>query len=388
MSNSEATNPIRALAAQGQSAWLDNISRGLIRSGELRRLIEEDGLLGVTSNPTIFEKAITKGSEYDEQIQDLIAQGADASAIYQALTVDDIREALDVFRPVFERTEGLDGCVSLEVSPLLARDTEATIAEAKTLWGLLDRPNAMIKVPGTPEGITAIEQLLYDGININVTLLFSNDQYEQVALAYVRALKKRVEAGLPVDRINSVASFFISRIDTEVDNRIDQAIATNDDDGRRNALEALKGTVAIANAKLAYQTFKKIFYGDEFQPLRDRGAKVQRVLWASVSTKNPNYRDTLYVDDLVGAETVSTMPPETFEAVKDHGTSTPTIESDLEGMTRTLNQLQNLGISLNDATDVLLEQGVAKFADSFNALMDSIASKRQSLAATTAGGTA
>jgi len=379
MATATSTTPLAALQALGQSVWMDNISRRMLTGGELRRLIEEDGLQGVTSNPTIFEKAIGHSADYDEQFKELIAQGADAGKVYEGLTVTDIRNALDLFRPTYERTRGGDGFVSLEVSPLLAHDTQGTIAEARKLWGLLDRPNPMIKIPGTPEGLPAIEESLVAGLNINITLLFSVDAYEAVAHAYIRALRRRADAGQPIDRIASVASFFVSRIDTETDKRIEAKLKDETDPARRAKLEGLLGKAAIANAKNAYAVYQRIFHGPEFAALKAKGAHVQRVLWASVGTKNPKYPDTLYIDELIGPETVSTMPPATYEAFKDHGKVRPSLTEDLEGAHRVMDQLREVGIDFEDVTDKLLRDGVASFAKSFDELMTSIRDKRERL---------
>ena len=296
------------------------------------------------------------------------------------MTIADIQAALDLFRNTYDRTDGLDGYVSLEVSPLLARDTAATTAEANRLWQRLDRPNAMIKIPGTAEGLPSIEESLFDGINVNVTLLFSVDAYEQVANTYVKALERRAEAGLPLHNVASVASFFVSRIDAEVEKRIKAKLADEQDPAKRAALESLEGKVAIANAKMAYVVFQKVFGSERFLALKAKGARVQRVLWASVGTKNPKYKDTLYVDELIGPDTVSTMPPETFDAVKDHGESKLTLLEGVEEAREVFARLKQVGIDLENVTDVLLEEGIQKFAQSFQQLMDSIESKRKSFA--------
>jgi transaldolase len=375
MATAATTSPLAALQALGQSVWLDDISRGMLRDGALKRLIEEDGLQGMTSNPTIFQKAISQSHDYDDELRRLIAEGRDVASIYEALTVADIRDALDLFRPVYDRTRGGDGFVSLEVSPLLAHDTAATIAEAKKLWRLVDRPNLMVKVPGTPEGLPAVEELLSSGLNINITLLFSVEAYEAVAHTYLRALRRRIDAGQPVDRIASVASFFVSRIDTEVDKRIEAKLKATTDARERAQLESLRGKAAIANAKNAYALYETIFHGPDFAPLKAQGAKPQRVLWASVSTKNPSYPDTLYTDGLIGPETVSTMPRSSFDEFKDHGHVAPTLTQGRDEARRTMEQLAAVGIDFRDVTDKLLKDGVALFADSFNKLYDAIRAK-------------
>ncbi len=374
-----STNPLAALQALGQSVWLDDISRKMLETGELKRLIGEDGLQGMTSNPSIFQKAIGSGNEYDEEVQSLVGLGNGIEAIYEDLTVADIRRALDEFRPVYDRTRGGDGFVSLEVSPLLAHDTTATIAEAKKLWGLLGRPNAMIKIPGTPEGLPAIEEALFSGLNVNITLLFSVEAYTAVAETYIKALKRRAEKGLPVDRIASVASFFVSRIDTEVDNRIEAKIKEAKDPGTKAKLEGLLGKVAIANAKNAYAVYQELFEGPEFAPLKAKGAHVQRVLWASVSTKNKKYPDTLYTDGLIGPETVSTMPMSAFEAFKDHGHASNTLLEGRAEATKVMADLASVGIDFKDVTDKLLRDGVKLFADAFHELFKAISEKRATI---------
>lgn len=377
---STSTSPLTAIQALGQSVWMDFMSRRFAFGGELKQRIEQDDLRGCTSNPTIFDAAIRQSADYDEDMQQLARAGRDANAIYDELTAADIRQALDLFRGTYDSTEGLDGYVSLEVSPLLAREGEATAAEARLLWDRLDRPNAMIKIPGTPEGLSAIEESLFAGVNVNVTLLFSVAAYEKVAHAYIRALKRRVEAGLPIDRIASVASFFVSRIDTEVDKRIDKALANEKDASRSEELAGFKGKLAIANAKAAYAAFLRIFGSDEFAALKAKGARVQRVLWASVGTKNPAYPDTLYIDELIGPDTVSTMPPETFNATKDHGKARPALLDGLNEACVTIERLNELGIDFNDVTDALLDDGIKKFAQSFEQLMESVEQKRQKFA--------
>ena len=378
---SHATTPITAIQAHGQSVWIDFISREFLDSGNLRKMIETDDLRGVTSNPTIFEKAIGYGSQYDEQFKQLVKQGADAQAVYDALTTPDIRNALDLFKETYTRTKGLDGYVSLEVSPILANDTEKTISEAVRLWKILDRPNAMIKIPGTPAGLPAIEECLFQGININVTLLFSVHAYEAVARAYVRALERRAKAGLPVSGIASVASFFVSRIDAEVDKLLDGAAANIADATQRQAVEHLKGKVAIANAKEAYAVYEQIFGSPEFAALKSHGAHVQRLLWASVGTKNPSYPDTIYVDELIGPDTVSTMPPETYNAVRDHGKVSNALTHGLADARHTMSELAKHAIDFNSVTDKLLKVGVERFSADFETLMKSIREKRDKFAA-------
>ncbi len=377
------TNPLRQLTTYGQSFWLDFLSRPMITSGELARLIEEDGLRGVTSNPTIFDKAIASTDEYDQEIAELAAQGLSDELIFEELAVHDVQKACDLLWLVYEATQGQDGFVSLELPPALAYDTERTIAEARRLFAKIDRPNAMIKVPGTPPGIPAIEQLIADGVNVNVTLLFALDNYEQVMEAYLRGLERRVADGLAVDRIASVASFFVSRVDTEVDRRLDQLLEREQDPERRALLESLKGKAAIANAKLAYQRFKRVFLeGERFARLRERGAQIQRILWASTSTKNPAYSDVMYVEHLIGPYTVQTMAPVTVEAYRDHGQPRPnTVEEGLEEATAVLQRLEDLGISYAEVTTKLQQEGVRLFEQSYRSALQRIADRRRHLIA-------
>jgi transaldolase / glucose-6-phosphate isomerase len=372
-------NPLQRLRDFGQSVWNDNLSRDLIVSGDLQRLIDEKGIVGVTSNPTIFDKAISGSSDYDEQIRALVEAGRTTDEIYEALVVDDIRTAADMLRPVYEETRGAsnDGYVSLEVSPTLAHDTDRTMEDARRLFHRVDRPNVMIKIPGTPEGLPAIEQMLYEGVNINITLLFSLSAYKEVAEAYLRALERRIEDGLPVDGIASVASFFVSRVDTEADRRLDALIAAGGDEPAVDMARALRGRLAIANAKLAYVTFKEIFESERFVRLSARGAGVQRPLWASTSTKNPDYPDTLYVDELIGPDTVQTLAPASIDAFGDHGTLGLTLESDIDGARRVFEEFEALGISYDDITATLVREGVDSFAKSFEALLAGLDEKRR-----------
>jgi transaldolase/glucose-6-phosphate isomerase len=372
-------SPIAAIQALGQSTWIDFMSREFLDSGTMARYIREDNLQGITSNPTIFEKAISQGHEYDDQFRDLAKKGLDDFAVYDELTRADIARALDLLRPTYDKTNREHGYVSLEVNPLLAFDTERSISEAKRLWSALDRPNAFIKIPGTPEGLPAIEECLFSGVNINITLLFSVEAYEKVARTYVKALKRRAEAGKPIDHVASVASFFVSRIDTEVDGRIDRVLSTISDASRKKALERLKGKIAIANAKNAYRVFEKVFGEPDFQALKPKGARLQRVLWASTSTKNPAYPDTLYVDELIGPNTVNTMPPDTFDAVKDHGKVRPSLTENMDEAKREVESLAGLGVDFKDATDTLLRVGVERFSKDFETLLGSIRRKRGEL---------
>ena len=366
-------NPVKALHDCGQSVWLDFLARRFIADGSLKRLVEEDGLAGITSNPTIFRKAITSGSDYDASIKSALASSdCDAMDLYEHVAIEDIRSAADVLLPVYRSRGGADGFVSLEVSPYIALDTQATIAEARRLWKEVARPNIMIKVPATDAGLPAIRQLLGEGININITLLFARSVYRQVAEAYLAALEHLTGAGGDPRRVASVASFFVSRIDTEVDKRIDEKIGQQPD----AALAALRGKIAIANAKLAYEDYKKLFSGPRWQRLVDRGARVQRLLWASTSTKNPAYRDVLYVEELIGPDTINTMPPETVEAFRDHGKVSQTIEQNIPEAERQLNELERAGISLDEVTAKLTRDGVQAFADSFDGLLAGVEQRR------------
>jgi transaldolase len=370
-------NPLLELKILGQSVWLDNIRRGHILSGELKKLIDENGISGETSNPAIFEKAIAgSAADYASAMQNLMAAGKSAFEIYDALSIEDVRMACAAFRPVYDRTGGADGFVSIEVAPNLARKTAETIAEAKRLFDAVHCPNVMVKIPGTPEGIPAIEECLYSGVNINITLLFSIQAYEAVAWAYIRALERRAAEGKPIDRIASVASFFVSRIDTLADEMLAAKAQTETDPALKAKIESLSGKAAIANAKMAYQLFKKVFADARFLALKAKGARVQRPLWASTSTKNPSYPDTLYVDALIGPDTVNTLPPETIDAFRDHGQPRITIEDDLDGARRVLQGLENAGVSMKAVTQQVLEEGIVKFAKAFDQLLAVIEKKR------------
>ncbi|HVG20160.1 MAG TPA: transaldolase, partial [Blastocatellia bacterium] len=372
-------NPLVELTNLGQSVWYDNIERKLITSGELRRLIEEDSLRGVTSNPAIFEKAIGGSDLYDDQLRELAEQGKGANDIYEAIAVRDVRMAADELATVYEKTGGEDGYVSLECSPLLANDTRGTIEEARRLWRWLDRKNVMIKIPGTPEGIPAIEQCIYEGININITLLFSLTSHEQTMEAYIRGLERRAEEGKPVNNISSVASFFVSRVDTAADKLIEDRIKQSTSEVEKSGLRSLLGGVAIANAKMAYQRYKEVFHGARFAQLKSRGARVQRPLWASTSTKNPAYRDVYYVEALIGPETVDTMPPATVDAFRDHGVARVTIEDNLDEERSLLARLEEFGISLEEVTRQVLDEGVQKFVEPFEKLLKATESRRSEI---------
>jgi transaldolase/glucose-6-phosphate isomerase len=367
------SNSLKELARHGQSIWYDQLSRSLVTSGTLARFIAEDGLRGMTSNPAIFEKSISGGEEYLEPLTRLAEQGRSAMEIYEALALEDVRAAADVFRPVFDETKGLDGFVSLEVNPELADDTRGTIDEAHRLYLALDRPNVLIKVPATAAGIPAIESLIADGMNINVTLIFSIEVYATVIDAYQNGLRRRKAAGMPVDGVSSVASFFVSRIDTAIDKALDLRAASAPDPAEKARILALRGRAAIANAKSAYQLFLRRFRTPEFEAL---GARVQRPLWASTGTKNPDYSDVLYLDELIGPDTVNTVPPQTFEAFRDHGTVASRIETGLDEARRVLADLEALGISLRDVTTQLTLDGVKAFQDPFRSLLRTIEARR------------
>lgn len=373
-------NRIQQIAVLGQSIWCDNISRTMIDSGELDRLIDL-GITGVTSNPTIFMKAITTSSDYDALLGTLSDSPAGDLEIYEALVLPDIRDGADHLRGVYDRTQGADGYISLEVNPHLAFDTQATIDEARRLFAETDRPNVMIKVPATDEGLPAIETLLFEGINVNVTLIFSLSMYERVMEAYLRGLLRRAAAGRDVTRVASVASFFVSRVDTLVDQRLDTLRRAASSDAERSRIDGLYGKAAIANSKLAYEAYQRVFIrSDAFAALRSHGARPQRPLWASTSTKNPAYRDTLYVDELIGPDTVNTLPPATIEAVLDHARPERTVDRDVESCRVLLERLQDAGIRLDQITDELRRDGVRLFAESFDEVLRNIAGKRQALA--------
>jgi transaldolase len=377
VSNPDA--PLPTLMRLGQSVWLDYIHRDLLRSGELKRLIETRGVRGVTTNPTIFEQAIGKSETYDEAIGRLAGLGMDTAEIVEALASEDVAEACDLFQPIYEMSGGNDGFVSIEVSPKLARDAGATIVEARRLWKAVNRPNVLIKIPGTAEALPAVTQAIAEGINVNVTLLFAVTMYERVIEAYLTGLEQRLAAGQPVEALRSVASFFVSRVDSEVDRRLEAKLQA--DPSLRLRIEALLGTAAIANAKLAYQTYVAWFEAERFRHLMARGAAVQRPLWASTSTKNPRYSETIYVEGLIGPDTINTLPPATLEAFATGGIARRTIDADLDTARRQLADLAGLGIAMKDVTDFLVVDGVKKFADSYAALLLALDAKRAQLAA-------
>lgn len=367
--------PLWEATELGQSIWLDYIRRGILKNGELERMIEEYALRGVTSNPSIFEQAIGGSDDYDDALERLAGQGMDATTVYERLAIVDIQSAADLFRPIYDAADGADGFVSLEVSPTLAGDTEGTLAEARRLWKAVDRPNLMIKVPGTTAGVPAVERLLAEGVNVNITLLFSIAGYEEVMEAYLNALEGRAAAGQPLDRIASVASFFVSRVDSAVDKRIEQRLAEETHEGTKAQLRSLLGKVAIANAKVAYQRFQESFGGERFARLREQGARAQRPLWASTSTKNPAYRDVMYIEDLIGPDTVNTVPLDTLEAFADHGMARRTVDVQVDEERARLAALSEAGIDLDRITADLQEEGVAKFAKSFESLLQSVEEK-------------
>lgn len=373
----ESMNPLRQLLAAGQSVWLDNIRRGMLISGELKQLLKEDGVRGVTSNPTIFEKAIGGSADYDDTLKRLGTQGTSAAGILDALIIEDIQMAADLFQPLYEQTQGQDGFVSIEVAPQFAHDTQRTIAEVRRLARLVGRPNVMVKIPGTREGLPAIQQMLADGYNINITLLFAIERYEEVIESYFAGLEQRVRDGKPVHDVASVASFFVSRIDTMVDKLLEVQLRASTAAQQRARLESLLGQTAIANAKLAYQRFKARFQSPRFLRLKAKGARVQRVLWASTSMKNLRHRDVRYVEELIGPDTVNTMPETTLRAFQEHGRVDATIEQDIKKAQQVLRHLDDVGIDLHRITQDLEEAGVKAFADSFQQLLQCVETKRE-----------
>ncbi len=369
----KAVNPLKELLKYGQSVWLDYIRRNLITTGELKRLIDEDGLRGMTSNPSIFEKAIAGSTDYTDFLNSLKGKiDLDAKARYELLAIRDIQDATDLMRPVYDSAKCKDGFVSLEVSPYLANDTQGTIAEARRLWKAVGRDNVMIKVPGTPEGLPAIQQLVSEGMNINVTLLFAQEVYEQVAEAYIAGLEKYAAGGGDLSRVASVASFFISRIDTLIDSMINEKLKSTNEPAQQALLKSILGKVAIANGKLTYQKYLQIFSGPRWETLAKKGAQTQRVLWASTSTKNPNYRDVLYVEELIGKDTVNTIPPATFDAFRDHGKLRESLTENIEASHETMEALPKVGISMKEVTDKLTKDGVKLFADAFDQLLAAV----------------
>jgi len=364
-----AANPLKGLLAYGQSPWMDYIRRDLLTGGGLQKYIDNDGLRGMTSNPTIFEKAINGSTLYNDILNSPEAKSLNAKQLFEKIAIRDVQDACDIFRPVYDETKHRDGYVSLEVSPLLANNTTGTMEEARRLWKAVNRPNVMIKVPATPEGIPAIRQLLEDGLNINITLLFAQSAYEKVAEAFIAALEARTAKGQPINQIASVASFFVSRIDTLIDSKIDALLKTAAGDAKI-LLESLHGTIAIANAKLTYKKYLELFGDPRWKALAAKGAQTQRLLWASTSTKNPKYRDVLYVEELIGADTVDTIPPATFDAFRDHGELRPSLTEDVPGAARHMENLAKAGISMKEVTEQLVNDGVRLFAEAFKTLLE------------------
>ncbi len=362
-------NPLKGLLDYGQSPWMDYIRRDLLTSGELKKMIENDGLRGMTSNPAIFEKSITGSTLYSDILNAPDAKSLDAKGLFEKIAIRDVQDACDIFKPVYQQSKRRDGYVSLEVSPYLANDTKGTLEEAQRLWKAVGRENLMIKVPATPEGIPAVRQLLEEGLNINITLLFAQSAYEKVAEAFIAALEARAIKGLDVSHSASVASFFVSRIDTLVDSKVDELEKTASG-GAKDLLESVRGKIAIANAKLTYQKYQELFGGPRWKALAGKGAQTQRLLWASTSTKNPKYRDVIYVEELIGADTVDTIPPATFDAFRDHGKLRKSLTDDVAGAAKTMENLGKAGISMKEVTDKLLVDGVKLFADAFKQLLD------------------
>ena len=381
ISTTIASDSPRELRELGQSIWLDYIQRTLLSSGEFGRLVAGSGVTGVTANPSIFEKAILGSTDYDAALRTIALQGcSDAKAAYQSVAIADIQDAAAILQPIYDETEGRDGFVSLEVSPLLAYDTHGTIEEARRLWAAIGRDNVMIKVPGTPESAPAIRQLTEEGINVNVTLLFSLAAYQRVAEAYLAGLEPRIARGEDVSRVASVASFFVSRIDTAIDGLVDNQLRNVSSSGQRALLESVVGKVAIANAKLAYEWYEKFIRTDRWQSMADKGARTQRLLWASTSTKNPRYRDVLYVEELIGADTINTMTPATLDAFSAHGRARPSLTENLDQAHETMSALARTGLAMDAVTTQLLEDGVRSFVAAFENLLGSI---REKLAAST-----
>jgi transaldolase / glucose-6-phosphate isomerase len=379
LETSKATkNPLKELLNYGQSMWLDYIRRDLFTSGKLKSLIDDDGLRGMTSNPAIFEKAIADSSLYDDILKSLASRNdLDTTAKFEQIAIRDIQDAADVLRGVYDESNCRDGYVSLEVSPYLARKTQETIDEARRLWKTVKRDNVMIKVPGTAEGLPAIRQLVGEGLNINITLLFAQEVYEKVAEAYIAGLEEVAARGGNLKKIASVASFFISRIDTLIDSQLNEKLKATSDASQEALLKSLLGKVAIANGKLTYQSYQRIFSGPRWQALAAKGAQTQRVLWASTSTKNPNYRDVIYVEELIGPDTVNTMPPATIDAFRDHGRLRNSLTEDVAGAAKVMQDLARAGISMKEVTDKLTDDGVKLFADAFDKLLATVAKSTQ-----------
>jgi transaldolase len=351
---------------------MDYVRRDLLTSGQLKKYIDSDGLRGMTSNPSIFEKAITGSNLYTDVLNSPEAKKLDANGLFEKIAIRDIQDACDIFKPVYDTSKRRDGYVSIEVSPFLGNETQATIEEARRLWKAVNRPNVMVKIPGTPEGLPAIRQCLEEGLNINITLLFAQSAYEQVAEAFLSALEARAAKGQDISHIASVASFFVSRIDTLIDSKIDEKLKTTTDAGQKALLESIRGKVAIANARLTYKKYLELFGGARWKALAAKGAQTQRLLWASTSTKNPKYRDVLYVEELIGADTVDTIPPATFDAFRERGKLRPSLTENVEGAAKTMADLAKAGISMKEVTDKLLVDGVKLFSDAFRTLLDAV----------------
>jgi transaldolase len=373
-----AKNRLQELHDAGQSIWLDSIDRRMLHDGELDRRIREDALTGMTSNPTIFQKALASSNAYDEQIIAAEEQGLSSWELFELLETTDVRDACDAFAGVYSSTRGADGYVSIEISPAVSHDADGAVEEGRRLWKTVDRPNVMVKVPGTVEGAVAVRRLISEGINVNITLLFAIEAHERVIEAYMAGLEDRVKARQPIDGLASVASFFVSRVDTEIDKRLDALIAKAQP-AEKERLQMLKGRAAIANAKLAYRLFRQKFAGPRWEALAKQGARVQRPLWASTSTKNPAYRDVMYVEELIGPDTVDTMPPATIEAFKDHGVVARTVDKKVAVAEALLKEIEALGISMSEVTEKLLVEGIASFQKSFDELIAGLESKIGSL---------
>jgi transaldolase / glucose-6-phosphate isomerase len=363
-------NPLKGLLDYGQSPWMDYIRRDLLTGGELKRLIHDDGLRGMTSNPSIFAKAISSSNYYSDILDSPEAKKLNATQLYEKIAVRDVQDAADIFRPVYDETRKRDGYVSLEVSPALALEADKTLEEARRLWKMVNRPNVMIKVPGTKECIPVIRQLLEEGININITLLFAQSAYEKVAEVFIAALEARAAKNQDIAHIASVASFFVSRIDSLADSLIDEKLKSASDPSQKALLNGLKGKVAIANAKVTYKKYQEIFSGPRWNALKAKGGQTQRLLWASTSTKNKAYRDVLYVEELIGADTVDTIPPATFDAFRDHGRLRPSLTENVDQAFKTMSDLEKAGISMKEITDKLLVDGIKLFADAFKELLE------------------
>src|ERR1700730_6962784 len=366
----QGANPLKALLNFGQSPWMDYIRRDLLTSGGLKKYIDDDGLRGMTSNPAIFEKAITGSNVYSDILNSPDAKKLDAKGLFEKIAIRDVQDACDIFKTVYAESKRRDGYVTLDVHPYLANATQGTIEEARHLWKSVNRPNVMIKIPATPQGIPAIRQTLEEGLNINITLLFAQSAYEQVAEAFLAALEARAAEGQDISHIASVTSFFVSRIDTLVDSKLDEKLKTTSDPAQKALLESLHGKIAIANAKLTYKKYQELFSGPRWNALAAKGAQTQRLLWASTSTKNPKYRDVIYVEELIGADTVDTIPPATFEAFRDHGKLRNSLTEDVPGAAKVMEKLGKAGISMEEVTEKLLADGVKLFADAFKTLLE------------------